>query len=868
MKNSDFKILVGDEDLKTLHRIKQILKEEEFSVWTSNDPGEILRIIESGNFDLLILDIKIYAQIASQDLTVVKSGECAVPLIILTTDDDFALTIDAIKEGAADFLDKPVKVKRLLITIRNALLHYSKLKQLRHDQEELAYVKELYERIINGIDYGIIVLDQNLRIESINQHLRQKHKKNTKTIIGKYCYQFFYHRSTICNACRVREVFVEGKPVKYNLVNKAVGGLNYHLEVEAFPLRDARGNITRVVQLIKDVTERVHLERELRLKKEYLENLVSHTPVGIITTDREGFIRTANPAFAKLVSVKSPQDAIGLNVLQSEESKAVGLDQEFRKVLTDGTPIEIEAIHPPPQLGIKLIFSLTAVPLRGVEGEITGLIATLTDATQKWQLEESYRKRITELSIFKDIGDLLQSTIELSDIYAIALIGVTAGRGLGFNRAFLLRYNRNKNMLIGEMAIGPSDAQDAKRIWTDLYEKDLSLKDIFETYRQNRDEKDVKVKRIVEGLRIPITWETGFLHDVLFKNMPWKVDDALNSKIADQKLIATTIGCNSFAAVPLMSRGKAEGVIIADNIITGKEITDEDINRLSIIANQAGAAIENSQLLQNLEEKVEALRQAYLDLKENRDLLLRAERLSVVGEVAASVAHEIRNPLTSIGGFTRAVLRDLENTEKVRTNRRFLSIILEEVKRLERIVNEILEFVHPVSPRFAYTDLNEVVEQTFNMMAGEIDENRYIITKDYQEGLPPVWMDADQIRQVLMNLLRNAIHAMDDGGMLSVITTGTNENVKIHISDTGVGIPEENKDKLFTAFFTTKSTGSGLGLTVSSQLIKNHGGTIEVESQEGEGSTFIITLPLRRREERHEKENSDSGRREESTHPL
>jgi len=213
-------------------------------------------------------------------------------------------------------------------------------------------------------------------------------------------------------------------------------------------------------------------------------------------------------------------------------------------------------------------------------------------------------------------------------------------------------------------------------------------------------------------------------------------------------------------------------------------------------------------------------------------------------------------------------VRDLENAEKVRTNRRFLSIILEEVKRLERIVNEILEFVHPVSPRFAYVDLNEVIEQTFNMMAGEIDENRYIITKDYQEDLPPVWMDADQIRQVLMNLLRNAIHAMDEGGMLSVITTGTNENVKIHISDTGEGIPEENKDKLFTAFFTTKSTGSGLGLTVSSQLIKNHGGTIEVESQEGEGSTFIITLPLRRQEERHEKENSGSGRREESAHPL
>jgi signal transduction histidine kinase len=289
---------------------------------------------------------------------------------------------------------------------------------------------------------------------------------------------------------------------------------------------------------------------------------------------------------------------------------------------------------------------------------------------------------------------------------------------------------------------------------------------------------------------------------------------------------------------------------------------------LGIITNQVGTAVENSQLLQSLAEKVEALKKAYLDLKENRELLLRAERLSVVGEVAASVAHEIRNPLTSIGGFTRAVLRDLEDPQKARTNRRFLNIILEEVRRLERIVNEILGFVRPVTPRFDYADINSVIEQTFSMMEGEIDPKKIIITKDLQKDLPLVWMDADQIRQVLLNVFRNAVHAMENGGMLSVITTGDDKSVKIHVSDTGPGIPNEFKDKLFTAFFTTKSTGSGLGLTISSQIIKNHGGTIEVESNEGEGSTFIITLPLRGEEDRGEKEHSGRRRREESKNPV
>lgn len=861
MNNGDFKILVGDSDPDSLSWIHNTLREEEFGVWTSDDPGEILRICESGNLDLLILDIKILAQLVNQGFRIVPEDERSAPVIIMTTDADFELTVEAIKEGAADFLDKPVRAKRLLITIRNALLHSSKLKQMRRDQAELASLKELYERIINGIDYGIVVLDQKLRIESVNEHLLNKRRSDRPNPIGLTCYRFFYDRNAVCDDCRIREVFVQGVPIKYNLVNKAVGGFNYYLEVEAFPLRDAKGEVSRVVQLIKDVTERIHLEKELWLKKEYLEHLVVNAPVGIFTTDQEGFIRTANQVFAQLMGAKSPQDAIGLNVLESDDFKKIGLAKEFKKVLQHGKTHDIEAIPCHAIWGKGLVCSLRCVPLRGAEEEITGLIATVADVTEKSKLEESYRRRITELSIFKEIGELLQSTIDLEDIYAIALIGVTAGKGLGFNRAFLLRYDRKSNALVGEMAIGPSDAVEAGRIWSELYEKNLALNQIFEVYKQSQHERDIQVRDIVRKLNIPLTWEEGFLQEVLFKSIFKKVDDAYRGDYADQKLIANALGSQTFAAVPLISRGKAEGVIIADNLITGKEITTEDVNRLSIIANQAGAAIENSRLLQSLEEKVKALRQAYMALKENREMLLRAERLSVVGEVAASVAHEIRNPLTSIGGFARAVLRDLEKSDKVRTNRRYLTIILEEVKRLERIVNETLEFVRPVTPSFDYANLNEVIDQTFNMMAGEIDENRIVITKDYQSDIPPVWMDADQIRQVMLNVFRNAFHAMKEGGMLSVITQKDSEVVKVYISDTGVGIPEQHKSKVFNAFFTTKSTGSGLGLTVSAQIIKNHGGSIEFESQEGEGSTFIITLPFHSSEERGEKnEEKNSGR--------
>jgi signal transduction histidine kinase len=139
-----------------------------------------------------------------------------------------------------------------------------------------------------------------------------------------------------------------------------------------------------------------------------------------------------------------------------------------------------------------------------------------------------------------------------------------------------------------------------------------------------------------------------------------------------------------------------------------------------------------------------------------------------------------------------------------------------------------------------------MIRQTMGMIRVETDEDAIEMKGDLVEDLPKLWFDPDQMRQVLLNLLRNAVHAMPDGGEL-VVSTETQDNiVTIEIRDTGVGISEDNLNKIFTAFFTTKPSGSGLGLTICSQIIHNHGGSIGVSSEEGKGSAFVISLPLRR----------------------
>jgi signal transduction histidine kinase len=169
---------------------------------------------------------------------------------------------------------------------------------------------------------------------------------------------------------------------------------------------------------------------------------------------------------------------------------------------------------------------------------------------------------------------------------------------------------------------------------------------------------------------------------------------------------------------------------------------------------------------------------------------------------------------------------------------------VEEVRRLEAILTEILQFTRPTMPRFEEVDLNGIILQTFGMMSEEINSELITVERDLDPDLPPVWADPGQIRQVLLNVFRNAIHAMPEGGQLHVQTITHDGVVQVRIHDTGIGIPKGNIDKLFNAFFTTKSTGSGLGLTVSLQIARNHGGTISVESEEGTGSAFTITLPV------------------------
>ena len=451
-------------------------------------------------------------------------------------------------------------------------------------------------------------------------------------------------------------------------------------------------------------------------------------------------------------------------------------------------------------------------------------------------------KKARELTFLYDIANAMRSTLRLEKLLHIILTSITMGGGMGFNRAMLFLVNEKTRSLQGMLGVGPSSSWEAGEIWSRMGSKPINLRNWTITDSEMAAQKDSAFNRHVKSLRISFEEEMGLFATAIREKRAISVQDAETDNLVSREVLEF-IGAKEFAAVPLIAKDKVTSLVVVDNKFTGRLIKDEDLRILMLFANQAGLAMESALAYSNLER-------ANRELKETQDRLIQSEKLAALGEMSASIAHEIKNPLTVIGGFaTRLVKKSGEGDEG-----RYAKIIRDEARRLEKILGEVLDFSREMRPDLQPFDLNSICEETVGMYEDELREKGVSLTAEFSAEPCWVMVDPQQIKQAVINIVSNSEQAMETAEVKELriktwVEKAAPEKAVLSISDTGGGIPDEVIDNIFNPFFTTKVKGTGLGLAITNKIIKNHGGEIEVINREGKGINFIIKLPCRREAE-------------------
>jgi signal transduction histidine kinase len=285
-------------------------------------------------------------------------------------------------------------------------------------------------------------------------------------------------------------------------------------------------------------------------------------------------------------------------------------------------------------------------------------------------------------------------------------------------------------------------------------------------------------------------------------------------------------------SIPLMWKEQLIGMINLSHKFTKDIYSREDIELLGTLANQTAIAIENARLFE--------------DLKRSKSYIRRADRLASLGTLTAGLAHEIRNPLVAIKTFTHLLPERIDDQE---FRDKFLQIASGEVDRISSLVTELLDFARTSDPKLEMENINIILDGMILLVSTEANKKQINVDKIYDSNLPFVQIDREQMKQVFLNILLNAIEATPEKGKITVGTRaflkpGGEPYVQIEFTDTGSGIPQDQLEEIFNPFFTTKKTGSGLGLSISNQIVQDHRGYIDVESQLGKGASFFVNLPV------------------------
>ena len=447
-------------------------------------------------------------------------------------------------------------------------------------------------------------------------------------------------------------------------------------------------------------------------------------------------------------------------------------------------------------------------------------------------LEQGY-----QLELLYKLGKSLQVTLEIDKIAHIILVSLTAGGALGFSRAAIFFLSEDEKHLENGYGIGPYDAQEAGIIWSELDKQNCALEELFENSHGEYLRKQPFPQKIKEiSINLTTLQPDNPIKNVLEngKILDLKQGASLPAPLSEIFHISSEV-----IVAPLIIKDKISGVVIADNAFHFRIIDNSIIDFLFIILVQAGLAFGYAFAYQKIKKDFHKLEELNLTLENVKNQLIACERLASIGKISAYFAHELRNPLVTIGGYALQSL-DLNDYDKIKRN---LRLIINEISRLELLYTNFLQFSFLQHPMKEKINLLKMLNELKISIELQIAQKNITVSFDVPDNFI-IFADKAQLNTALFNLLVNSIESIKKEGSVTIKASEEDIMAKIEISDNGQGIEKDTMDKIFIEFFTTKMHGIGLGLTITKTIIEElHQGKMEIYSEQEKGTRVVLYIP-------------------------
>ncbi|MGD2029475.1 MAG: ATP-binding protein [Desulfobacterales bacterium] len=422
------------------------------------------------------------------------------------------------------------------------------------------------------------------------------------------------------------------------------------------------------------------------------------------------------------------------------------------------------------------------------------------------QLNIALNKKIKQLEAIQETGKAILSLLDLEQL--LTVIMNLLSNVCRINRAVIMLVNEDKGFLEYIHSIGVNGEMPEE----------------------------------IKNYRVSLNRLSNILVRVANTGRAEYVPEVKSSTLRKENIMLTHGKPTSVFVLPLITRSKVIGVFATD-AIDGKGVPKETRETLEVFAPQIAIAIENAKLYSRLQEQME-------ELKQSHALLSRSEKFSFLGNLAARLAHEIKNPLTAIGTFIQMMPQKYNDEE---FQKDFHKIAMQETRRINNLITELLDLVKTKKSHMELSDLHGLIDSMILLISPQSNAKKINISCKYDQNIRQVWMDSEKMKQVILNILSNAVDFTPEKGEIELITKNCTEKekqpaVSIEITDSGPGIPPAHIDRVFDPYFTTKHksnmhSGTGLGLFIAHQNMQDHGGIIEVRNHANKGAIFTLKLP-------------------------